>query len=439
MAFSTQKEFFHVPFKNTTTPNRECQTCVKLKSYPSTIDDRSWSANENQKSRFVAELVACNVPANTGGPGSSSSGPLVQRSAPTDEYGSNLVVGDSLINAAGNTLSRMESLMIKNNILKEKLASSNEQLKTAKEESAEIKRIMGQRYDPDKSKALKRKVKELADANKIDAKDEQELNDLMRAIDDMNKAHDILEAENANLKRLIDKQSKRCNLESVQIEPEKSTDIPYLQNKIENLGKELVLLRQAEDEYMKAAGHQSGSKYSFSPEKDVGNIQKILAERDALRKKVKALAMLNDTVNKLKDQAETAHHVNGDLEDNLKQQNQYINDIQQEMEDMQDFYEGEVDKAKGIEEMLLCRCNEMKKQLAVVQTTVQQADCNAMEIDVLRNELRKRDAALSAYGIQYEQLMTKAKLFRNGGYRYLDKLPEDSKDSENGDNRDCPC
>ncbi|XP_034664367.1 uncharacterized protein LOC117898815 isoform X1 [Drosophila subobscura] len=503
MAFSTQKEFFHVPFKNAPAPGRDCpEACVKLKSYPSTIDDRSWSASENKKSRFVADLVACHAAAgggrgndsvgqgpsdgrgrgrgnnagpqggnadglsgntsnagpqggNAGGPSSNSSnagpqyglntgGPssnasrrgsnegapatsndIQLRAAPAssgsgafggptarkgqtglaDEYGSNLVLGDSLINAADDTIGRMESLMIKNNILKEKLADSKDQLKTAQQESAEIKRIMAQRYDPDRSRALKKKVKELSDARKIDSKDERELNEMMMAIDDMNKAHDILEAENANLKRLIEKQSKRCNLESIKIEPEKSSDIPYLQKKIETLGKELVLLRQAEDECMKAAGKQSGGKYSFSPEKDVGNIQKILAERDALRRKCQALTMLNERVGNLKNQAQTAEYVNGDLEANLDHRDQYISDMHQEIEEMQNFYEGEVDKVKGNEELLLCRCNEMKKQLEVVQSTAQKAEGQTMEIDVLRNELRKRDAALSAYGIQYEQLM----------------------------------
>ncbi|XP_041447530.1 coiled-coil domain-containing protein 6 [Drosophila obscura] len=448
MAFSTQKEFFHVPFKNETIASRDCpDACVKLKSYPSTIDDRSWSANEKQKSRFVAELVACTAAAGgAGGAGrgadSAGQGPSGGRSLAADDYGSNLVVGDSLINAADDTIGRMQSLMVKNNILKEKLADSNDQLKTAQQESAEIKRIMAQRYDPDRSKALKKKVKELSDAKKIDPKDEQELNELMRAIDDMNKAHDILEAENGTLKRLIEKQSKRSNLESIKIEPEKSSDIPYLQKKIESLGKELILLRQAEDECMKAAGNQSGGKHAFSPEKDVGNIQKILAERDALRKKCKALTMLNEKVTKLKNQAETAEHVQGDLEDNLKHHDQYISDMQQEMEDMQNFYEGEVDKVKGNEELLLCRCNEMKQQLAVVQSNAQKAECQTMEIDVLRNELRKRDIAISAYGTQYEQLMAKAKLFKEGGYRYLDKMPDDGNNigvDENGDDGDCPC
>jgi len=62
MAFSTQKEFFHVPFSNETYEFECIDSCVKLKSYPSTIDDRSWSANEDKKSQFVAGLVACNSP-----------------------------------------------------------------------------------------------------------------------------------------------------------------------------------------------------------------------------------------------------------------------------------------------------------------------------------------------------------------------------------------
>ncbi|EDV94722.1 GH22463 [Drosophila grimshawi] len=38
--------------------------CFKLKSYPSTFDDRSWAAGETKKSRFVSDLVSCNIPLN---------------------------------------------------------------------------------------------------------------------------------------------------------------------------------------------------------------------------------------------------------------------------------------------------------------------------------------------------------------------------------------
>ncbi|KRF78821.1 uncharacterized protein [Drosophila virilis] len=62
MAYSTQKVFFHVPFMNETLEFYCQDPCVKLKSYPSTIDDRSWAASDDKKSRFVSDLVSCNTP-----------------------------------------------------------------------------------------------------------------------------------------------------------------------------------------------------------------------------------------------------------------------------------------------------------------------------------------------------------------------------------------
>ncbi|KAH8243342.1 hypothetical protein KR032_006620 [Drosophila birchii] len=428
MAYSTQREFFHVPFRNESYDFECVEACVKLKTYPSTVDDRSWSANEDRKSQFVADLVACNSPvkSSSGGRGGGESGSPRSKAAdgrPEDVYGNNLLVGDSLINAADDTIGRLHDLMVKNNMLKKKLDDSNDKLKTAREESDDIKRIMDQRYDPQKSKDLKKKIEELANAGKITPQDEKELAGLQKAIDDMNKAHDILEAENANLKRLIEKQSKRCRLDSVKIDPEKSNDIPYLQKKIDDLGKEVILLREAEDQKMKGGG-----KGGYSPEKDPNNIQQILAERDALRKKCKELAELDDKVNQLEQNAEEAARHSGDLENNLAEQNQCMNDMQREMQDMQNYYENEVDKAKGNEEILKCRCKQMQQEVMAAKSAAQRAKCQQMEIDVLRNELRKRDIAINAYDCQYKQLMLKAKMFKTAGYRFLDDLPPNCGD-----------
>lgn len=375
MAYSTQKNFFHVPF-GTDNVEYECiDACVKLKSYPSTIDDRSWSADEDIKSQFVADLVACSLipKSKTGGQGDPRSGdkgggaaPRSLSGSPEDEYGSDLVVGDSLINAADDTLGRMQSLMIKNNMLQRKLDDSNAKLETANDEADDIKRIMEQKYDPQKSKALKDKIKELADDGKITPKDEKDLNDLQASIDDMNKAHDILAAENANLKRLIEKQSLRCKLDSVQVDPEKSSDVPYLQQKIDDLGKEVALLRKMEDDYLKKCATSCGrggspesgggggapSKGAFSPDKDAENIKKILAERDALRRKLKNLEDIGDKVSQLEEKACEAEQISGELENSLQQQNECMCSMQRDMQDMQCYYENEVEKAKGNEEIL---------------------------------------------------------------------------------------
>ncbi|XP_032312049.1 laminin subunit beta-1-like [Drosophila ananassae] len=361
MAFSTQKEFFHVPFMNEVEEFDCLESCVKLKSYPSNIDDRSWSASQEKKSRFVADLIACNSPVIGK---RTENGNALKKSVPTslgpeEEYGSSLLLRDSLINTADDTIRRMQDIMFKNNMLQQKLDESDDKLIVANEENAEILRILSERYNPDKSELLKKKIKELADEKKIDPEDEKQLNDLQMSIVDMIKAHDILEAENSNLKRLIEKQSVRCTLDSIEVDPEKSTDLQYLQNKINRMGKELVLLRKTEDDLMKKCAKLSEIEKSndiersnFSPEKDVSNIQRILAERDALRKKCKNLESLGDKINQLEQKANEAENISGDLEDNLNQQSQYINEMQLEMQDMQNYYENEVDKAKGNEEIL---------------------------------------------------------------------------------------
>lgn len=85
-----------------------------------------------------------------------------------------------------------------------------------------------------------------------------------------------------------------------------------------------------------------------------------------------------------------------------------------------------------------------------LQPAKQRADVMHMEIDVLRNELRKRDLALNSYDCQYQQLMVsichrmamnfmchpvsclpkqKTKAFKKSGYRYLDDLIENCCDS----------
>lgn len=257
-------------------------------------------------------------------------------------------MGDSLINAADDTIGTMKDLMIKNNLLQKQLEDSKDRLVTATQENADIKRIMGQRYDPEKSKALKNKITQLSDAKKIDPNDTRELTDIQKSIDDMNKAFEILEVENANLRRLIEKQSKRIPMESIKIDPEKSNDVKYLQNKIDTLGKELAILRQAEDEYMKSGG----PKGSYAPDMDADNIQKMLAERDALRRKMKGLVFLENKVNQLQAKANRADSTSGNLSKNLHAQNNYINEMESEMQEMQKYYENEVEHSKYNEEIL---------------------------------------------------------------------------------------
>ncbi|XP_017966771.2 uncharacterized protein LOC108658624 [Drosophila navojoa] len=61
MAFSTQKRFFYVPFMTEKCRFGCVNPCVKLKSYASTIDKRSWSASDTKNSRFLVDLVGCHT------------------------------------------------------------------------------------------------------------------------------------------------------------------------------------------------------------------------------------------------------------------------------------------------------------------------------------------------------------------------------------------
>lgn len=45
------------------TVDYECRkACVKLKTYQSTIDHRSWAMDESLQSRFLSDLITCQTP-----------------------------------------------------------------------------------------------------------------------------------------------------------------------------------------------------------------------------------------------------------------------------------------------------------------------------------------------------------------------------------------
>jgi len=62
MAFSTQKDFFNVPFLDETVEFECVDHCLKIKTYGSTFDDRSWAAGDTQQSKFLYDLVNCLTP-----------------------------------------------------------------------------------------------------------------------------------------------------------------------------------------------------------------------------------------------------------------------------------------------------------------------------------------------------------------------------------------
>ncbi|XP_064549640.1 uncharacterized protein LOC135436102 isoform X2 [Drosophila montana] len=127
--------------------------------------------------------------------------------------------------------------------------------------------------------------------------------------------------------------------------------------------------------------------------------------------------------------ANQVNWADANLVKSLNEQNRYIYDMENDIQEMQQYYENEVEQSKYNEEVLKCRCNELQQQVQTLQPALQRADQMQTEIDVLRNELRKRDLALNAYDCQYQQLMYKTKMFKKSGYRFLDELIESCSDS----------
>lgn len=58
MAFSTQKDYFYVPFMNEGVSEGSDGTKVKLKSYDSTTDERAWALDIQKQSNFLSDLVS---------------------------------------------------------------------------------------------------------------------------------------------------------------------------------------------------------------------------------------------------------------------------------------------------------------------------------------------------------------------------------------------
>lgn len=59
MAYSTQKDFFYVPYMSESVGEGDGEgTKVKLKSYDSTADERAWSSDVQKQSNFLHDLVS---------------------------------------------------------------------------------------------------------------------------------------------------------------------------------------------------------------------------------------------------------------------------------------------------------------------------------------------------------------------------------------------
>ncbi|XP_036346540.1 keratin, type I cytoskeletal 10-like [Rhagoletis pomonella] len=518
MAFSTQKEFFHVPFMNETVDYECRRACVKLKTYQSTTDDRSWAMDESLQSRFLSDLVTCQTPVGGFGIGdddeyeNDEAGPAggqrrinrnygrggdgrgargkhaddgnrysasagidgdVGSSGPSGsgrgggyapQYGyrnaayiggggvghgagasgggasgggggvagkqgqGGLVTADSVLACANEQMGRLQDLLLDKQKLEKQLEVSNERLKVANMENDKIKAIMNDRFDSNHAKDFYNKIQKLATSGKINRSEENELLHIYNKIEDMNKAYEVLQAENAHLKRLMEKLSLRASYEAIKMEPEKSNDVPFLQNEVNKLRQEVSMLRKYEDDKLKG---RTDSNRNKSPDVDPETLKATIKERNALREKCKTFKELEARVYELQKIANEADKMSDSLSNDLDNQSKHIVEMEQEMKQMQDYYEDQMDKLKYNEDVLKCKLEEMKEDLIRARCSAQKAECLQMEISCLRNELMRRDRSLNDYDCQYKQLMYKAQKFRNSGYCMCYRNPDAGHDNDN--------
>ncbi|XP_049303692.1 uncharacterized protein LOC105226022 isoform X2 [Bactrocera dorsalis] len=531
MAFSTQKEFFHVPFMNETVDYECRKACVKLKTYQSTIDHRSWAMDESLQSRFLSDLITCQTPVGGygdgdgddeydydydgdetgegarapgrnlgsrrgggrhkrgvgrpvhtdsgyigepgmrgdegagpsgrgriggpggggpggsgprgggtggggprgggpggGGPGGSGPGGGGPGSGPGGFSGgggpggggpggafpggadgrgaklgqSGLLTADSVIACANEQMGRMQELLLHKKNLEKQLEVSNERLKVSNMENDKIKAIMNNKFDSSHSKDFYNKIQKLTSGGKISKGEENELLQIYNKFEDMSKAYEILQAENAYLKRLMEKLSLRASFEALKVEPEKSNDIAFLQNEVNKLRKELSILRKFEDDKLKGTMDSNRNKMS---DQDAETLKAIIKERNALREKCKTFKDLEAKVYELQKIAKEADKMSDSLSNDLDSQSKHINKMEHEMKQMQDYYEDQIAKHKFNEDILRCQLDEMKEELIRARCSAQKAECLQMEISSLRNELMRRELALNDYNCQYNQLM----------------------------------
>lgn len=156
-------------------------------------------------------------------------------------------------------------------------------------------------------------------------------------MENMCKAYEILQAENNYLKRLIEKLTERVKLENITIQPEKSSDVGYLQKELNKVRKECLMLRQIEEEYQKIK--QDTGKLPSITEQDAENIKAIIKERNSLREKCKSFKALEQQVKMLENKAEQAQQEAAELSSLVSNKSQHIDKMAGEMQNMQKYYE----------------------------------------------------------------------------------------------------
>ncbi|KAL5284636.1 hypothetical protein ACFFRR_006757 [Megaselia abdita] len=305
MAFSSLKEVLHVGFMN----DQESARCplssggLKLKQYNSSADFRSWALDKKEQSNFVADLVACRMYGGDDVPAGGDSRAV--RGGQASAY-QGLIPDyekDSLLELAKVKLTNIDDLIAKNKVLQNQLEMSQENLDIVKDENIKIKGIVASGIDLQPMTPFQNKIKELKGSGKISDLDEKQLLELQKQFGKRDKAYEVLEAENASLRRLAEKLSRRANFDKLPPAAETSTDVKALQDKVNRLSKEVAVLRGIEEDFLRNKIKKGpDSKNNVEAEK----LNKLIQERNSLKEKFEKLSGLESRILALMKRADEA-------------------------------------------------------------------------------------------------------------------------------------
>lgn len=185
-----------------------------------------------------------------------------------------------------------------------------------KDENIKIKGIVATGIDLKPLTPFQNKIRELKSSGKITELDEKQLLELQKQFGKRDKAYEVLEAENASLRRLADKLSRRAGFEKLPTGPETSTDVKALQEKVNRLAKEVAVLRGMEEDYLK-------NKIKKGPEAknnvEAEKLNKLIAERNSLKEQLEKLSGLESRILALMKKADEASRLEKEIA-GLKQQ-----------------------------------------------------------------------------------------------------------------------
>lgn len=180
---------------------------------------------------------------------------------------------------------------------------SQENLDIVKDENIKIKGIVASGIDLAPLTPFQNKIKELKGSGKLSDLDEKQLLELQRQFGKKDKAYEVLEAENASLRRLAEKLSHRANFDKLPTSAETSTDVKALQDKVNRLSKEVAVLRGMEEDFLRNKVKKGpDTKSNIESEK----LDKLIKERNALKEKFEKLSGLESRILALMKRADEA-------------------------------------------------------------------------------------------------------------------------------------